>query len=295
MNRPGGARHKLVHARRGGAARLKLSFSPGLLRSRRVSSTVDLFHRDLGGQGRPPLLILHGLLGSSRNWQTAGRDLSARFHVLAADLRNHGSSPHAGEMSFDAMAADVLAWLDRQHLDRVSLLGHSLGGKVAMLIACRFPGRVERLIVVDIAPKPYQWAAHRAEFAAMNELELGHLKSRAEAEIRFEARVDDWAMRKFLATNLEQDPAGRWRWQINLEALSAALPELEGDPLQPVDRFGGPTLFVTGGRSQYVLPEDHATIREHFPAAEIVTLPQAGHNAHMETRAEFVQAVFAAP
>lgn len=255
---------------------------------------VALFSRDLGGAGKPPLVLLHGLLGSSRNWQTAGRDLAERYHVHALDLRNHGRSPHASEAGYAAMLGDVVAWLDAARLARVTLLGHSLGGKVAMLAACRHPERIERLIVVDIAPKDYRWAAHRAEFAAMHELDLTHLRSRAEAELRFEARVDDWAMRKFLATNLEHEYGGGWRWQINLPALSAALPELERSALQPDDRYPGPALFVTGGRSQYVLPEDHAGIREHFPAARIVTLPTAGHNAHMETRTEFVQTVFAA-
>jgi pimeloyl-ACP methyl ester carboxylesterase len=259
-----------------------------------MPTPVALFSRDLGGAGNPPLVLLHGLLGSSRNWQTAGRDLASRYHVHALDLRNHGRSPHAPEAGYAAMLADVIAWLDAARLARVTLLGHSLGGKVAMLAACRHAARVERLIVVDIAPKDYQWAAHRAEFAAMHELDLAHLRSRAEAELRFEARVDDWAMRKFLATNLESDSTGGWRWQINLPALSAALPELERNVLQPEDRYPGRALFVTGGRSQYVLPEDHDRIREHFPAARIVTLPTAGHNAHMETRAEFVQAVFAA-
>jgi pimeloyl-ACP methyl ester carboxylesterase len=128
------------------------------------------------------------------------------YHVLALDLRNHGGSPHDDEMTYAAMAGDVIAWLDVQGLARVTLLGHSMGGKVAMLLACRHPDRVARLIVVDIAPKDYFWVAHRAEFAAMNELDLTSLQSRAEAELRFEARVDDWAMRKFIATNLERTP-----------------------------------------------------------------------------------------
>lgn len=254
---------------------------------------VALFSRDLGGAGHPPLVILHGLLGSSRNWQTAGRDLTSRHHVHALDLRNHGRSPHAAEMGYPTLVADVTAWLDAHGLPRVTLLGHSLGGKVAMLLACRHPERVERLVVVDIAPKDYQWAAHRAEFAAMNELDVSHLRSRGEAELRFEARVDDWAMRKFLTTNLEHDAGRGWRWQINLPVLTAALPELERNPLDPADHFAGPTHFITGGRSQYVQPGDTAVIRQHFPAAEIVAIPAAGHNAHMETRPEFVRAVLA--
>jgi pimeloyl-ACP methyl ester carboxylesterase len=250
-----------------------------------------LFHRDLGGAGRPPLVILHGLLGSSRNWQTAGRDLAGKYHVFALDLRNHGGSPHADTMDYAFMAADAIAWLDAQGLARVTLMGHSMGGKVAMLLACRHPERVERLIVVDIAPKDYYWVAHRAEFAAMNELDLAHLQSRAEAELRFEARVDDWAMRKFLATNLERLPAGGWAWQINLPVLTAALPALEKNPLAPDDRFAGPTLFIAGGKSRYVSSADWAATAEHFPSAQLEIIAESGHNPHMETRAAFVDIV----
>lgn len=252
---------------------------------------MQLFHRDLGGAGNPPLVILHGLLGSSRNWQTAGRDLAARFHVLALDLRNHGESPHAPTMSYEEMVADVVAWLDGHGLERVTLMGHSMGGKVAMLLACRHPGRVERLIVVDIAPKDYFWPGHRQSFAAMNELNLSDLHSRAEAEMRFEARVPNWGMRKFLTTNLERGTDGKWKWQINLPVVTAALPALEKNPLGEGDRFAGPALFTPGEKSNYVKAGDHAVIRAHFPAARIEVVSECGHNPHMEAREVFVATV----
>lgn len=252
---------------------------------------VSLFHRDLGGAGHPPLIVLHGLLGSSRNWLTTGADLAARHHVCALDLRNHGKSPHAAEMTYAAMVADVLGWMDARGLARAAFMGHSMGGKVAMKLACRHPERVERLVVVDIAPKSYRSQAHRAEFTAMTELDLDTLQTRGEAELRFEARVPDWAMRKFLTTNLERDEHGRWRWLVNLPVLAAALPELERNSLETGDRFDGPTRFVAGGRSRYVQEEDHAAIAAHFPKAKTEVIPDAGHNPHMETRAEFVRAV----
>lgn len=252
---------------------------------------MQLFHRDLGGAGYPPLVILHGLLGSSRNWQTVGRDLAAKFHVFALDLRNHGDSPHADDMTYEAMVADMIAWLDAQQLGRVKLMGHSLGGKVAMLLACRHPERVERLFVVDIAPKDYFWAAHRAEFAAMNELDLAHLQSRAEAELRFEARVSDWAMRKFLATNLERAAEDGWRWIVNLPALTAALAALEKNSLAPGDRYAGPALFIAGGKSNYVQPGDREVIAKHFSAAKLETISDSGHNPHMDAREAFVEIV----
>ena len=236
-------------------------------------------------------MVLHGLLGSSRNWLTTGGDLAADYHVMALDLRNHGKSPHLAEMTYDAMVADVLAWMDARHLKRVTLMGHSMGGKVAMLLACRHPERVERLIVVDIAPRDYLSNAHRAEFAAMHELRLDTLKSRGEAELRFEARVDDWAMRKFLITNLERTEAGGWKWQINLPALTAALPVLEKTPLAADDRFSGPTLFIIGGKSRYVQDGDRSAIEGHFPGAHVEVIEDSGHNPHMEKREAFVQAV----
>src|SRR5262245_54058234 len=126
-----------------------------------------LHHVDLGGAGKPPMLLLHGLLGSSRNWLSTGRDLAKYHHVMALDARNHGKSAHAPEMTYDVMVADTLKWMDEQNLAKATIVGHSMGGKTAMLLACRHPERVERLVVVDIAPKDYSWAAHRGEFLAM--------------------------------------------------------------------------------------------------------------------------------
>ncbi len=253
--------------------------------------SVVLYHRDLGGTGRPPLVILHGFLGSSRNWQTAGAALAGWFHVRALDLRNHGRSPHASEMSFPALVDDVRAWLDEQRLADATVLGHSLGGKVAMALACHHSRRVARLVVVDIAPKAYPGYAQRSEVAAMNELRLDDLHSRAEAELRLEARVPNFAMRRFHATNLDRDAGGRWRWAINLPVLTSTLPDLVQNPLGPGDRFDGPARFILGGKSGFVAPEDHAVIRRHFPRAEIDVLADSGHNPHLEVRDRFVELV----
>jgi esterase len=255
------------------------------------SQTVALQHRDLGGTGDPPFVLLHGLLGSSRNWQTAGRELAAGRRVYALDLRNHGFSPHVPAMTYALMADDVLAWLDSHGLRRAELVGHSMGGKVAMLLACRHPARVARLVVVDIAPKDYSWPERRQEFAAMNELDLSTLKSRADAEGRLEARVPGWAERKFLTTNLERVDSGGWKWQINLAAITAALPELERNPIAAGDRFVGPALFIAGASSGYVKPPDQDVILGHFPQARFEVIPGSGHNPHIEARDAFVRAV----
>lgn len=252
---------------------------------------VELYSRDLGGQGKPPLIVLHGLLGSSRNWLGAGAALAEHWHVHALDLRNHGQSPHADEMDYDQMVSDVDAWMDANGIPDADIMGHSMGGKVAMIMACREPDRVRRLMVVDIAPKSYRSEGARAEFAAMHELNLAELKTRTEAELKMESRVPDWAMRKFLTTNLERLDGGGFRWAINLPGISAALPTLEDNPVLAADRFDGPSLFVLGGKSRYVAEADHPIIREHFPEAAIQVLPESGHNPHMQSREEFVSAV----
>ena len=256
-----------------------------------VTGVVKLSHTDLGGAGKPPMLVLHGMLGSSRNWQTTGRDLANHFHVFALDARNHGRSPHAPEMDYAVMMDDIIAWMDAQGITKAVLVGHSMGGKTAMLLACRHPERVERLVVVDIAPKDYYWAAHRGEFAAMNGLDLTSLQSRQEAELRFEALVPSHGMRKFLTTNLERSDAGAWRWTVNLPVLTDALPVMEKNSLRPDDRYDGPALFIAGGRSQYVQPGDHELIRRHFPTARIEVVTDSGHNPHMDKREDFVRLV----
>jgi esterase len=255
---------------------------------------LALFHRDFGGSGEPPRVILHGFLGSSRNWLSAGKDLAANRRTFALDLRNHGLSPHSAEMSYEAMAADVLAWLDARGIASAELIGHSMGGKVAMLLACRHPERVARLVIMDIAPRDYHWPDRGAELRAIAGLDLGRLESRAQAEALIAGTVPDPAMRKFVLTNLERTPGG-WNWMVNIPALQAALPALERNPLGSGDGFGGPALFVAGGRSRYVEAADRAAIMGTFPAARIVVLEKSGHNPHIEAREAFVGAVNSAP
>jgi esterase len=255
------------------------------------TTPVPLFHRDLGGSGEPPVILLHGMLGSSRNWQTAGRELASSRHVFALDLRNHGFSPHSPEMTYEAMAGDVTAWMDLNGVPSADLVGHSMGGKVAMLLACRQPSRVSRLVAVDIAPKDYDWPAHRLEYAAMAELDLASLKSRAQAEAQMEGKVPEWSMRKFLTTNLEREAGGSWRWTVNMPVLMASLKALESNPIAEADSYAGAALFIRGGKSGYILPGDEALILRHFPAARIETIEACGHNPHIEARDAFVAAV----
>lgn len=255
-----------------------------------MSAPLPLVVRELGGAGAP-LVVLHGLLGSARNWQSAGVALAEHgYRVLAPDLRNHGASPWGEDCSYAAMAADVAALLDRLALGPVHLLGHSMGGKTAMRLVMNRPDLVARLTVVDIAPRAYPDRV-RQEFAAMNALDLAAVKSRKDADEKLAPLVADWGLRQFILTNLGQDAEGRWRWTVHREALTQALPQILGDSLSPGEVWDGPTRFIRGGKSTYVRDEDLALIRAHFPKADLVTLPDSGHNPHFDARAGFVAAV----
>jgi esterase len=253
--------------------------------------SLDLASRELGGEGAAAIVVLHGLLGSSRNWQSAGAALAARGpRVVALDLRNHGESPWDDDCSFAAMAGDVAAWLRRADAGPVHLVGHSLGGKVAMRLAAEHPALVSRLTVVDIAPRAYPGRL-RVEFEAMRRLELGSLASRRDADAALADLVPDWALRQFILTNLGQDASGRWCWKVNRAALERALPELTGDSLLPGQSFGGPCRVIRGGRSDYVADGDLPGFAARFPALDVVTLPDSGHNPHFDARSGFVDAV----
>ena len=246
---------------------------------------VALHNEEFGEPGAPALVILHGLLGSSRNWTMAARGLGQSFHVFTLDLRDHGKSPHTEVVTIDRMANDVRHWTRSRGFDRVHLLGHSLGGKVAMRLACAFPDCVQSLCVVDIAPKNYR--PHTVELRAMSSIDPSQLAARKDADEQLaKAGVEDIAMRQFLLTNLARTDAGL-RWQVHLEALLRHVEELAQSPLKKGDRFGGQTLFVIGGKSAYVEDDDRPAVLEHFPAARFEVLESSGHNPHYECREEF--------
>jgi pimeloyl-ACP methyl ester carboxylesterase len=207
--------------------------------------------------------------------------------VFALDLRNHGRSPWAATMSFDEMAGDVASFIERHGLGPVTLIGHSLGGKVAMHLALTRPALIERLVVVDVAPVAY---AHSfAPFIeAMRQVDLSAVMRRSDADLQLQRAIPDPALRNFLLQNLVKTDAG-FVWRVNLEALAANMDELLGFPTPAADAaYGGPTLFIAGGRSQYVQPEHRSLIERLFPGAEQVVIPGAGHWLHAERPAEFL-------
>ena len=259
-----------------------------------MAKVLPLTARELGGTGSP-IVILHGLLGSSRNWQSAGVALAASGHrIIGLDLRNHGSSPWDDDCSYAAMAEDVRAFLQTEKLDSVHLIGHSMGGKVAMRLALSYPQLVNRLTVVDIAPRAYSDRV-RVEFTAMNSMDLSKIKSRRDAENQLMDTVTDWGMRQFILTNLNSDESGVWKWTVNREALTQSLKSILDFKVDENETFSGPTRFIRGGKSNYITDADISLIKKHFPAADCVTLPQIGHNPHFDSRAEFVEAVLKTP
>lgn len=249
-------------------------------------TTVTLKERNYGGpKDGEPVILLHGLLGSSRNWQSLARLLVDRYRVTALDLRNHGSSPHSSTMDYPHMAADVREWLQGR---QAHVIGHSMGGKVAMLLACTSPDSVKSLTVIDIAPRAYP-ARWQAEFAAMQRLPVERLRSRAEAEQLLESDISDWAFRKFLVTNLERMEGGGFRWIINLETLTKTLGALFQQVPTAGMSYDGPTLFATGSRSRFVDSSDHEHIRSFFRDCRIEEIRDAGHNVHFDQPAALMK------
>jgi pimeloyl-ACP methyl ester carboxylesterase len=249
-----------------------------------------LAHSRFGEQG-PPLLILHGLLGSSRNWHGMAQALAERFQVAAIDLRNHGASPHADSMDYPAMAGDLLELLDDWRWPQARVIGHSMGGKLAMYLATAQAERVESLLIADIAPAAYAPEPHSDVLDAMEAVPLAEIRNRQDADACLAEHIPDRAMRLFLLQNLVATADG-YRWRINLPAIRQHLPALSAPPpLQGLPAYRGEALFLAGEQSNYVRPEHHPAIGRHFPKAHIRTLHGAGHWPHVEQPAAFLQAV----
>lgn len=255
--------------------------------------TVRLAATEYGAtelSGPPPLAILHGLFGSGRNWASIAQRLGAHRRVIAFDLRNHGAAAWAGGMQYGEMAEDVLAALDERGIRCAALLGHSMGGKTAMMAALRDPDMVERLVVVDIAPVAYS-LRHVSEVRAMRALDLAGIKRRGEADGLLAPAVPDAAERGFLLQNLVFEDA-RARWRLNLEAIEREMPVLVGFPPVPEGRtYDGPTLFIAGSRSDYLMPEHEPAVRRLFPDARIERIEGAGHWVQAEQPAAFLNAI----
>ncbi len=251
---------------------------------------MPLHIRGLGGSGNPPLVILHGFLGSSRNWVGVGRRLAERFHVLALDLPNHGASPRVDPAGYDRMVASLLETLEHLGLAQCSLMGHSLGGKVVMRTACDHPERVDRLYILDIAPRRYPFDPRALD--AMAAVDLAAVSKRSDADEQLAAHVFSEAHRRFLLTNLVRTDGGQYDWQVDLALLRQQLPVWLQPPLFEGHRFEGPTTVITGERSRYVQPGDVELTVGYFPQASFHRLEGSGHNVHIEGDEDFLRAVY---
>lgn len=238
----------------------------------------------------PPVAILHGLFGSGRNWRSVAQHLATRHRTLTFDLRNHAASPWADGMSYGEMVEDLRASLRARGIERAALLGHSMGGKVAMLMALLHPREVDRLVVVDIAPaaNPPTLLAY---IRAMRAVDLSGVRRRSEADLQLAEAVPDPAERAFLLQNLViGENAAHWR--LNLEAIERGFSQIVGFLDLPAGTgYSGPALFVAGARSNYIQPEHEPEIRRLFRQARIMRIEGAGHWVHVEQPQAFLHAV----
>ena len=240
---------------------------------------MELFHNQYGDSG-PPFILLHGLLGAHGNWHTLSRTAFQDVaRVYAVDQRNHGRSPHADAMDYPTLATDLRRFIDRHDLAPAAVLGHSMGGKTAMQAALSHPDRVDRLIVVDMAPKAYP-PHHTKLLDALARIDPTAYDGRDEIDDVLAEDVPSWPIRQFLLKNLDYD-GETYTWRMNLDAIRAHYDDITA-ALSRMPTYEGPALFVRGGASDYVADEDREGIRARFPNAELVTIDGAGHWVHAD-------------
>ncbi|MBU0537927.1 MAG: alpha/beta fold hydrolase [Gammaproteobacteria bacterium] len=254
-----------------------------MMRSEHMPRAVRL-HTEVSGSGPVSVVLLHGLFGSASNLMAVARSLEPYFTVVRMDLRNHGKSAHSDQMDILVMALDVVAAMAELKLASAHLLGHSLGGKVAMQVAITQPERVKRLIVADIAPVRYG-RGHDAIITALLGLELRSLKSREQADQLLVKDVPEIAIRQFLLKNLMRDGKDGWAWRMNLAVIAELYDNLRDAPSS--EPFNGPTMFIRGEVSGYIRDENRAPMMRQFPDMYFETIPKAGHWLHAEYPAIF--------
>ena len=264
---------------------------------------MQLFYRVLGTG--TPLVIIHGLYGSSDNWLTVAKKLSSKFQVYSIDQRNHGRSPNSDDQSYEALKRDLAEFFDMHNIQKAVVLGHSMGGKTAMCFAADYPERIEKLIIVDIAPKDYfllndesQYYLHHNILRAMLEIDFSKIESRKQVEIFLLEHIDNHEIVQFLLKNVHRNnESHQFEWRINVPVLYDNLDEIiKGvnanwfDDRLPI--FNYPVMFIKGAKSNYILPEDFKSIRRIYPDAKIVEIPDAGHWLHAEQPQLFIDAIW---
>jgi pimeloyl-ACP methyl ester carboxylesterase len=246
-----------------------------------------MLYSRIEGTGKP-LLIIHGFLGMSDNWKSLGSQYAAEgFQVHILDLRNHGKSFHSDDFTYDSMATDVLEYCQSNNLEKVTIIGHSMGGKVAMLFATNYPNKVDKLIVADIGPKYYA-PHHQDILAGLNAVDFSTKPSRTEVEETLYPFIPDFGTRQFLMKNLYWAAPGQLDFRFNLKVFNEKI-EVIGTALPENALFENPTLFIRGGNSKYILDTDLTEIKKHFPNFELATIPNVGHWLHAENPKQFFE------
>lgn len=227
----------------------------------------------------PPLVILHGLFGSLDNWFSIAKELVEHYTLYLVDQRNHGDSPHAEEWNYAVMVEDLKELMDEEGLEKIYLMGHSMGGKTVMNFALKYPKAVEKLIVADIAPRYYP-IHHQSILEGLNSLNLSEIKSRKEADDQLAQYIPELGVRQFLLKSLTRDSDG-FVWKINLSVISKNI-ENVGEALPEGGKYKGPTLFLAGANSNYIQQKDMTDMERFFPNYELEFIANAGHWLHAE-------------
>lgn len=248
-----------------------------------------ILHSKIIGKGTP-LLIVHGYFGSGDNWKTLGNQFSEHFEVHLIDQRNHGRSFHSDEFTYELMVEDVYNYIQHYQLEKIYLIGHSLGGKTAMLFAVTYPELVDKLIIVDISPREYK-PHHHAILAALNSIDFSIQNSRDLVDEQLSKLIPEFGVRQFLMKNIFWKEKEQLGFRFNLESLTKNNPEV-GKPLPMNARFEKETLFLKGENSDYITENEALIIDAHFPKNTIVTIKNAGHWLHAENPKQFYEVVF---
>lgn len=245
---------------------------------------MNILHSIVSGKGEP-LLIIHGFFGMGDNWKTLANKFSEKHQVHVVDQRNHGRSFHSDEFTYELMVDDLVDYINFYQLKKVNLLGHSMGGKTAMLFAVEYPEKVNKLIVADIAPRYYP-PHHQNIIKALNAVDFTLVKSRKEIDEILKKYIPETSVRQFLAKNVYRKTKDEFAYRFNLECLTACFDEI-GVGLPPITQFDGETLFLKGENSGYISQDDEALINAHFSNNKIVTIANAGHWLHAENPTDF--------
>jgi len=261
---------------------------------------VKLFYRE-SGKGNP-LIILHGLYGASDNWVSIVKELEKYFRVINVDQRNHGQSPHNEEHSYALMANDLLELFDELKLEKANIIGHSMGGKVAMRFAYEHPERISSLVVVDIAPWSHLEgneqsaqivSEHKKIIEGLKSIPLNSLKSRNEADELLAQWVKGEMVRQFLLKNLKREQDGSFSWKLNLSAISENITSMMEGIASSDKKSEVRTLFIKGGLSNYIPTEREEGLSKYFTNSSLAKIEEAGHWVHAEKPKEFINAILA--